>query len=1015
MLRGSLSFCLLVVLLCSSPALAAPNLINYQGLLTDATGVAITNANQSLTFRLFDAETTGNLLWEEVRSVNVQNGSYNLLLGSVAVLDPALLAGDSVWLEVVVDTEVLGGRQRLVSVPYAMQAATAQTALSVADGAGSGLDADLLDGQQGSFYLDWANLANVPADIADGDQNTNTTYTSGNGLNLQGTTFAVNVPLSLLGSSPWPIIRGVNSLDSGIGVQGESSAITGIGVQGRATLIGPGQSRGGWFTADSDNGVGVSGHANTFGPISNIGVEGRAQGDYGKAVYAIATGSSGTGVFSTAKAYGGSFSASNDTGRGVFGISTGASGYGVYGRSDGASGYGLYGENTAGGYAGYFQGNVHLTGVLSGDGTGLTTDWANLTNIPAYIADGDQDTTYSSGSGLNLVGSTFSLNVPLILSGSSESSIIYATNSDGNAGRGLSAFAWGSSGVGVSGHALATGPVSNRGGWFSADGDNGIGVYGEANALGAFGNTGGSFRAQGDYSQGVYGYSSGINGTGVSGSAKEYGGRFSSDNATGYGVWAKNTGDSGYGVYGWSEGAGGYGIYGVNTAGGYAGYFQGNVHLTGVLSGDGSGLTNLPGGPGSGLDADLLDGQQGSFYLDWTNLTNVPVGIADGDQNTTYTNGVGLDLVDTTFSLKFPLSLNGASPVGAFNGTNTDAAGSGFIGTASATGTATNYGMKGIAFGDSGRGVYGRAYATGPVMNFGGYFHASGDSGRGIYGSTSGVSGYGVSGVATASVSATNYGGHFISFGDSGYGVYGESQGSSGYGVYGRNSFGGYAGYFNGKVHINGVLSGDGSGLTNLNWSSLSSVPAGFADGVDDDTDTTYVAGSGLALNGTTFSVDSAVLQSRVTGTCAVNSSIRAIASNGAVTCEADTDTNTTYTAGSGLSLVGTTFSVATGAITQTHIAIDGVGAAEIANNAVSTGEIVDNGVRRADINGIEVPLYTNLSICTNGSAITTSSTCSTLLCGPSLYLNCSSQCISGAPVSCSNTLLGYLVSPSAL
>ncbi len=35
------------------------------------------------------------------------------------------------------------------------------------DGAASGLDADLLDGQQGSFFLDWGNLTSVPAGFAD--------------------------------------------------------------------------------------------------------------------------------------------------------------------------------------------------------------------------------------------------------------------------------------------------------------------------------------------------------------------------------------------------------------------------------------------------------------------------------------------------------------------------------------------------------------------------------------------------------------------------------------------------------------------------------------------------------------------------------------------------------------------------------------------------------------------------------------------------------------------------------
>jgi hypothetical protein len=55
-----------------------------------------------------------------------------------------------------------------------------------------------------------------------------------------------------------------------------------------------------------------------------------------------------------------------------------------------------------------------------------------------------------------------------------------------------------------------------------------------------------------------------------------------------------------------------------------------------------------------------------------------------------------------------------------------------------------------------------------------------------------------------------------------------------------------------------------------------------------------------------------AYYQARVSSSCAAGSSIRAIATDGTVTCE--TDDNTTYTAGNQLSLAGTTFNVVEGA-----------------------------------------------------------------------------------------------------
>ena len=76
-----------------------------------------------------------------------------------------------------------------------------------------------------------------------------------------------------------------------------------------------------------------------------------------------------------------------------------------------------------------------------------------------------------------------------------------------------------------------------------------------------------------------------------------------------------------------------------------------------------------------------------------------------------------------------------------------------------------------------------------------------------------------------------------------------------------------------GGAAANRVLTSDAAG--NATWQ-----PAGAGN--------TYTAGNGLTLTGNQFSTNNTQTQARVSGTCAVGQSIRAISSTGAVTCEID-------------------------------------------------------------------------------------------------------------------------------
>ncbi len=107
-----------------------PEIVNYQGYLTDAGGNPI-SGTVSLEFKIYDASSGGNELWAETHiSVPVSGGFFSVFLGGEGnPLTPSVFNGTSRYLQVTYNGTTFA-RQRFASVPYALVSYRATQALN---------------------------------------------------------------------------------------------------------------------------------------------------------------------------------------------------------------------------------------------------------------------------------------------------------------------------------------------------------------------------------------------------------------------------------------------------------------------------------------------------------------------------------------------------------------------------------------------------------------------------------------------------------------------------------------------------------------------------------------------------------------------------------------------------------------------------------------------------------------------------------------------------------------------
>ncbi|MFA4889367.1 MAG: hypothetical protein WC628_07340 [Candidatus Omnitrophota bacterium] len=110
---------------------AVPQLINYQGKLTSKGPTPLDeNKDHEITFRIYDVESGGTPLWEEIHpDVRIEKGIFAVMLGSKTDFKPKLSFDKDYYLEIKVeDDEPMAPRQRLASVGYALMAEKARSA-----------------------------------------------------------------------------------------------------------------------------------------------------------------------------------------------------------------------------------------------------------------------------------------------------------------------------------------------------------------------------------------------------------------------------------------------------------------------------------------------------------------------------------------------------------------------------------------------------------------------------------------------------------------------------------------------------------------------------------------------------------------------------------------------------------------------------------------------------------------------------------------------------------------------
>ncbi|MFQ5604346.1 MAG: hypothetical protein ACE5HS_13845 [bacterium] len=280
------------------------------------------------------------------------------------------------------------------------------TTLGLNMGHGNNINADMVDGKHASNFA--ASSHNHIGEVWNGSVNWNNGVfkvtnnkngpslwglNTGGGNAVRGDGYGSSIGVYGEGDSgPGVVGRsasgdGVKGFGQDSGVYGEAAGSGGQGVFGKGIganaegVVGVGGSNGIGVNGMSTNQPGVLGTSSSNDGVRGVstnfsgvrgnstnghGVEGQTNASSGSGVYGHSSNGHGvTGQSSSKNGVLGSTSASGTSGNGVKGTSSGNNSTGVLGEANnGSQAYGIWGKSTSG-YAGYFSGNVYVSGTLS--------------------------------------------------------------------------------------------------------------------------------------------------------------------------------------------------------------------------------------------------------------------------------------------------------------------------------------------------------------------------------------------------------------------------------------------------------------------------------------------------------------------------------------------------------------------------------------------------------------------------------------------------------------------------